>query len=439
MSKFRDEVAAHTYRSKSELITGVSWISRLRQHRLARNTGALMIVQMVTYITPLISLIYLTRVLGLTLYGVVAFGFSLVQLLAVILDFGFSLSATKKISQHRHRRQYINRLLGSIFVIKLAGFTVAAAAIVAYALTTLKYADHRVFFLWTLLPLFGYSFQPIWFFSGIERMRYITVFTVTAKILGVGLILWLVTSESTYVWAIVADGVGQAVGSCIAIVLIFKLGYRPTWPRRRDVVYTIKMTAGFFLSRLAVTTYISSGVLLLGLFATPAMTGAYAIAERCYQAMQQVFGPIVQALYPYMTRERKIGLLLKISVACVGLAIFVAIAGHALAPLAMSLLIRGDTQIVLSILNVFFIGLVVHVANVMSGYPLAAVLDRTDVANRSVVYGSILYAVCAATLIALNAITALTFAVIMVVAECFILGMRATLLWPQAYRRLQIS
>ncbi len=409
----------------------------LREHRLVRNAGALVIVQAFTYITPLVSLIYLNRVIGIGLYGVVAYSFALVQFAAVLLDFGFTLSATQRISQRRNQTQSVGRFLGSIFTLKAIGYLLVSAGLLTYACLTQKYADHRALLTWTLLPLLGYTFQPIWFFSGIERMRYITIFTVVAKLLGLSLMMLTVSGESTAAMAIIADGVGQVTGSVVAIVMMVKLGYRPRRPNWRYLRSTLKMTAGFFLSRIAATIYVSSGVILLGLFATPAIAGAYAIAERCYQAMQQVFAPLVQAIFPYMVKERAIRLLAKISVACVAAAAFIAIVSVWFAPLFLTLLIGPRTTLVMPILNIFLVCIVVHICTVMSGYPLAAVLGRTEVANRSVIFGSVVYIVCVTAAVGLNKVSGLAIASFMLLVECFIFTYRAVCLWPEAYRRLR--
>ena len=42
-------------------------------HRIAKNAIALIIIQLVNYVVPLVVLLYLTRTLGVDLYGVLAF------------------------------------------------------------------------------------------------------------------------------------------------------------------------------------------------------------------------------------------------------------------------------------------------------------------------------------------------------------------------------
>ena len=47
-------------------------VKKIFAHRIARNAGAVTIIQLVNYVTPLLVLVHLTKVLGVELYGVVA-------------------------------------------------------------------------------------------------------------------------------------------------------------------------------------------------------------------------------------------------------------------------------------------------------------------------------------------------------------------------------
>ena len=51
-----------------------------------------------------------------------------------------------------------------------------------------------------------------------------------------------------------------------------------------------------------------------------------------YRLMHSVFSPMTHALYPYMAKERKLGVLARIAVLCVALAAVGSVAGHFLLP-----------------------------------------------------------------------------------------------------------
>ncbi len=404
------------------------------QHRVARNAGALVFLQLANYISPLLVLIHLTRVLGVELYGIVAFSMGIIQISYVVLDVGFSLSATQRISVWRDKKRYIAKLIGAIFVIKFILLIVVALIIVWFAKFSEKYEVYSHLFLLTLLPVLGQTFQPVWFFSGVERMRSITLFMVSSKVIFVLLIFLLVEQPSDYLWVPVANGVAQISAMAIGIYLIFRVGHRIAIPRSRDVYYAMKVTSGFYISRISVITYSGSGVVLLGLFATPSAVAVYSLAEQLYKVMQNVFVPINQAIYPYMAKERNFTLFRRLATGCVIIAAFGALCGYFAAPYLISLVFGTGWEASEKVFNFFLIAIVVNVMAVMSGYPLAAAVGNLRVANSSVAYGSIIYLVCAGFLVLFNEATPIMFALIMIVAESYVLVHRAVALWPIAYK-----
>lgn len=188
------------------------------------------------------------------------------------------------------------------------------------------------------------------------------------------------------------------------------------------------------MSRLAVTLYQSGGVILLGLFATPATTAIYSVAERFYQAMQQVFSPITQAIYPYMARERNIVLLIKIAAGCISLAVLVGLVLVLVGPHLILWWFGSNWSASTDLFHVFASAIVVNVFLAMSGYPLSSILGTMRTANVSVIYGAMFYVVCACLLIASGHVTALAFAWALFLTELFVLSYRAIVLWPKAYQ-----
>src|SRR5205823_9421254 len=144
-----------------------------------------------------------------------------------------------------------------------------------YAASSEKYHGYVDFFLLTLISLTALCFLPTWFFAGIERMFYITIFTVISKFLYLAMIFAFVHSPDDFLWVPIADGVSQVIGTATGIYLIYHSGYFIRVPRYRDVKYAARLTRDFFASRLAANLYGWGGLILLGIFATPATTAVY--------------------------------------------------------------------------------------------------------------------------------------------------------------------
>lgn len=410
-------------------------LKRVAGHRVARNAGALGIVQVVNYAASFVVLIHLTRVLGVDTYGVVAFSIGITQLLSVVLDLGFAMSATERIAVWRNDRRFVGRFTGAVLVLKLAAFLVGAIVVVAYAIITEKYAAYAGLFVLSLVPLLGHALQPAWFFQGIERMRFVTIFTVVAKLSYVAGVLTFVRAESDFLWVPVADGIAQLAAAAVGLYLIGRVGYRVQVPRRREVRYAWSTTTGFIWSRTASTLQSNSGVLLLGLAATPATVAVYSLAEQLYRALHAVFAPVTHALYPYMAQERDLRLLARVTAACVLVAGAGSLIGHVIAPMVIPPLLGQEWTSSLPVLDIFFVAIVVHAAVLMAGYPLAAGLGRLDIANRAVIYATGLHLALASLLLLVRAATPAAFAWLIVASESFLLLYTGWVLLPLARRQ----
>jgi PST family polysaccharide transporter len=65
--------------------------------RLLSNFFSLSVLQGLNYLFPLITMPYLTRVLGMDKYGLVSYAAVIISYFQMVTDYGFNLSATKDI------------------------------------------------------------------------------------------------------------------------------------------------------------------------------------------------------------------------------------------------------------------------------------------------------------------------------------------------------
>lgn len=250
---------------------------------LAGNTAALVTLQVVNYAAPLLLIPYLTRTLGIELYGVVAFGLAMVQIACMLTDYGFNLSATYQIAKCNGDRQAIGRIIGAVMACKVVLMLLAALCLTAFVAIDHKYDAYEGYFWLLLLSILGQTFQPVWFFQGIEKMFYITVYSSISRLLHLVAVLLLVSSAENYWWVAVSNGISHIVAAVLGIAIMVRMGYALCWPGVLGVKTSFSDSTQFFWARAAVSAYTAGGTVFLGLVSTPVQAALYAAAEQLYR------------------------------------------------------------------------------------------------------------------------------------------------------------
>jgi PST family polysaccharide transporter len=388
------------------------------------NARALLIIQVANQLLPLVLIPYLARTLGAATYGVVSYGLSIVAIAGILTDYGFNLSATLQISKAREDVVQVNKLVGAIFSCKVLLSLIASGAVIIYALTTSKYAEHEYFLLLLVIPIIAQAFQPVWFFQGIEKMGYIAWFTLASRLLYVAFVFKFVTQASDYYILAIVNGVSQLMALGLSLIFMFKENYWPRWPGFAQCIDTIKASTPFFWSRAAVSTYTAGGALFLGLYGNSLQVAYYAAAEQLYKGGQSLFAPLAQALYPNLARTHNFKLLFRILKAtlliCVLGMLFGIFAGEWLIALLFGNTFNGSYVVLL----VFLVTLTVNTPSVLLGYPLLGALGQAGKANKSVMIAGALQLVLLGVCLALRWAQAFEIALTVLIVETLVLGLR---------------
>lgn len=393
--------------------------------KLISNTGALFSIQLANYLLPLLLIPYLTRVMGVEGYGIVAFGLALVQIACILTDYGFSLSATYQIATQQNDKEALRKIICAVSICKIILAILACSAITVFAISTEKYSEHSLYFLLLTIPILGQTFQPIWFFQGIERMMFITLYTVANRILFLFLVIVLVNGMSEIHWIAIANGISATLAALIGITVMFSLGYTPKWCGFKFIWTTFTQSTEFFWSRAAVATYTAGGSIFLGITSTPTQVAYYSAAEQLYKGAQSLFGPVSQALYPHMAKYKNFKLFFKILKYSIVLSIIGLITGVIIGSTALQFIFGEEFRDAYPVLLIFMITFTITIPSVLLGYPFLSALGNPKAVNMSVIFGSIIQLTILSVLYFINSKQASTIVFSVLITEIFILFYRA--------------
>ncbi|CEL25137.1 flippase [Methanobacterium formicicum] len=361
---------------------------------LLENFFSLSALQIVGYILPLITIPYLVRVLGVDKYGLVSFATAFLVYFQILTDYGFNLSATKEISVHRDDQTKLSEIFSSVMTIKIILMIISFLILYLIVFSFEKFTgDWQIYFL-AFGIVIGNLLFPIWFFQGMERMKYITLLNIIANIIFTISIFAFIKNTSDYVYVPLFNSLGTIVAGIISIGIIFKIfGIRFVIPSTESLHDTFKESTDYFLSRASVSIYTSSNAFFLGLFTNNMAVGYYSAAEKIYSAAQGLYYPVGQVIYPYMVKSKNKSFYRRVFKSTVFFNVILCCLIFVLSLWIVNFLYGNNFQESAMVLRIFAVALLVTIPSQLLGYPFLAALGLQKYANGSVIIGSVFHLV----------------------------------------------
>lgn len=271
--------------------------------RVLDNIVSLTGIQMVQYLLPLVTFPYLTRVLGPANFGKVAFAVAFITYFQLLTDYGFNLSATREISINREDPRKVSCIYSSVMVTKTILMCITFVLMLIVVLSIGRFRSDLLLYLFTYGLVLGNLLFPVWFFQGVERMRYISILRIISSLIYTALIFIVVRSPSDYLYVPLITSAGYiAVGVYSQRIVTREFDVKFTLPGISDIRRQLEEGWHLFISTLAISLYTTSNRFILGLITGPAIVGYYAVAEDITRALQGLVSPISQAIYPYFAK-----------------------------------------------------------------------------------------------------------------------------------------
>lgn len=310
-----------------------------------KNIVSLFVLQGANYLLPLVTVPYLVRVLGPANFGRIAFAQSFIGYFVALTEYGFNLSATRSVALVRENHTELSRLFSAVMIIKAAFMVAGFALMLCLVLLVPQFAHDWLLYVLVYLTVVGNVLFPVWFFQGMEDMRHITLFTISARIVTTAAVFAFVRRPGDYRLAAGFLASSLVIAGIVSLFVIHRSSrLRICWPSFRMLRAVAWDGWHLFLSTAAISLYTSSSVFVLGMMSTPTAVGYFSAAQKIVKAVATLVSPVAQAVYPHV-------------------AVLVARAREAaLAFAGRVLLLQGGAMLVSSLVLLIFARPVVYVA-----------------------------------------------------------------------------
>lgn len=266
---------------------------------LRNNIIALAIIQASNYILPLISLPYLARVLGAESFGKVVFAQALMMYFILLVEYGFSWSATRKVAENRENRVLLGEIFMNIWAVQWLLIVLCSVIFVSIVFGVEEFRGDIGFYAAAFLIVLGNVLFPIWFFQGVEKLQLQSVLQFAGKLIGLLFIFVLVKNENDGIWVLLSNALSAIIAGLFSIFFIFKSGYfKICFPSLSGMRQEFVEGFSLFASRVSISFYTMLIPLALGWIAGPVALAYFNVADKLRVGAQSLITPISQAIFP---------------------------------------------------------------------------------------------------------------------------------------------
>lgn len=259
--------------------------------------------QLVAFAYPIISLPLLTRVLGVNVFGRVVIIVAILQLIVRLCDYGFSVSAVRRIAMAQGKSESSKVILSTLLAVVLLWAAGAGALLLIVAAVPALREEFGLYLIGVLVIAGGIGF-PSWLLQGLRRLSLFAVITAVSRCIAlVGLII-TVQSKADIGWAIAWQFAPPAIAALLVWPFLARRCVQWSTPSLRAARFALADGRELFFSSLAHSLMGSAPVVVLGLVSIPSQAAHYGASERFGNAGRGVLFAVTDALMPRMVDAR---------------------------------------------------------------------------------------------------------------------------------------
>lgn len=257
-----------------------------------------------SFLFPLITFPYVSRVLQATAMGRVSFVASVANYFLMVASLGIPTYAIRACAQVRDDRKQLSKVAQEILIINLIATALVMVTYGVMIVTVPRFRSDTTLFLINGVQIILNAIGVNWLYQALEQYDYITVRSVIFKVVSVALMFWLVKSESDYV-IYGAITVFAAAGANVLSLLRmwryvdFKKEGKYEFRRHLKPIFVL------FAQNAAVSVYTNLDIVMLGFIKGDYEVGLYSVAVKIKAVLLSLVTSLGNVLLPRMSYYAK--------------------------------------------------------------------------------------------------------------------------------------
>ena len=272
--------------------------------KVAKNTGIIIVGNVIFRIISLFVIIYLARYLGTAGFGKYNFVFAYLAFFGIITDLGLQTILVREMSRDP---LIAPKLIGNAYIIRLI-LSVFAVVLSVVVITLMSYPTDTTTYVYiaSLIVLFtSFSDFYVTIFQANFKMKYSIIAKLCFKALSAVLILGIVFSQGTLMQVFIALVFSEVVKTLISYLFSRKI-VRPRFKIDFELwKYLFKESLPIAFASVILIIYYRIDVVMLSMMQGDTSVGIYSAAYKLSEPFSLIPAAFMMSLFPIMSASFK--------------------------------------------------------------------------------------------------------------------------------------
>lgn len=256
--------------------------------------------QLLSILFPLITIPYVTRILGPDNYGKINYATSIINYFILACSFGIGNYAIREGARKKADYEKLNAFADEIFSFNVLTMTISYIVLFLCILGISNFQNYTLLLVIQSLTLFFNTVGVDWVNTIFEDYKSLTLRYLFVQIVSICLLFLFVKTKNDYIIYALITVIANAGANVLNFFYIRKYVKVHLIFSKRIFVHFFSM-AVFFVNSLAVTIYVNSDVTMLGIMKGDEAVGIYSVATKIYLMVKQLLNAMVLVAIPRLS------------------------------------------------------------------------------------------------------------------------------------------
>lgn len=259
-----------------------------------------MILTSSSFLFPLVTVPYVSRVLGPSKTGIISWASTFTDYFILVAMLGFNMYGTRECAKVRDDREKLSQTLQELLTILLISTSIVYAVYLTFVFLMPRTQEQLPLMFITGTTIWFTAAGAEWFYRAIEQYGYITFRNIMFKILSVILMFLFVRQTQDYLTYAAINVLGTVGSNVINICRLRK--YVDFSVRRKiSIRHHFKSMFKFSVSSISSGMYGKIDMLLLGFFVNNYSLGLYQLVFKIRNLCTSVGGSVTAVMLPRLS------------------------------------------------------------------------------------------------------------------------------------------